>query len=73
MQEEKREWGEGVNVEAADGFLGRLQEARRRILGGTPCASEFFPAGALSVTVDTLAAVGQIVRDARRGVRGLSC
>ena len=33
---EEREWGEGVNVELANEFFGKMQDGRRRNMGGKP-------------------------------------
>ena len=35
-KEKKRDWGEGTNVEAADAFVGAINEKRRKIMAGKP-------------------------------------
>ncbi len=35
-KEEKRDWGEGVNVEAADALIGAIGEKRKKIMAGKP-------------------------------------
>lgn len=35
-KEEKRDWGEGTNVELADAFIGAINQKRRKIMEGKP-------------------------------------
>ena len=42
-KEEKREWGEGVNARAGDVFVGRILEARRRLMRGRAHCCETNP------------------------------